>query len=553
MNLLPQMKMKNIFSTCLMLPLLACSMSINAYAQSMSQKVDIDQVTVFLRGAELFNSSSFQLPEGESEVVFSNVAGNMNEQSLSISADNGVMVLSRTVRHDYLVEEVYSPRAKELQDELDAAEVKRQLLQVQQSVANEQLILLQKNSQLVQGDGVMAVDELEKMFNFVGRTMSAILEEQNRLNHELTELNKDIAKLSQQLNEEQNKGYQPGGQVIVKFYAPKAVTTNVRMSYVVNNAGWVPAYDLHVPKMNEPVQLTYKANVFQNTGIQWEKVNLTLSTGNPSQGIQAPTLSPWHLSAYDPQVLTTVAAYETKDMLIVADKAMKPMGSSGGSTTRYVANNTLDGYVSTNASGINTTFDIAIPYTVPSDGKGHMVLVQNAQVPAEYEYMVIPKLDPDTFLQARITDWKSLNILPGQTNVYYENSFIGQGYVSVNQVKDGLTFSLGRDKRIIVERIEDKNNTGSAGMFGGSTEKSFAYTIKLHNTRSDAVKLVVLDQIPVSQDEKITLENLKLASGVHNKNTGEVKWTIDLKSDEKKDITYSYTVKYPKEMTVNGL
>ena len=218
-----------------------------------------------------------------------------------------------------------------------------------------------------------------------------------------------------------------------------------------------------------------------------------------------------------------------------------------------IQTNALDGYVTTNAQGVNTSFDIAIPYTVPTDGKGHMILIQSAQVPASYQYVATPKLDQDVFLQARLTDWQNLNLLPGTTNVYFENSFIGQGRIDLNNIKEGLDVSLGRDKRIIVERVEDQNNRGTAGLFGGSAQRTFAYTFNIRNTRGEAVQLVIKDQLPVSRDSEVTLNDLKLAGGVHDDKTGEVKWTLSLKAGEQRNITYSYVVRYPKDANITGL
>ncbi|RUS67494.1 hypothetical protein CUZ56_01441 [Saezia sanguinis] len=517
------------------------------------QPVKLTHVTVFLRGAELFSSDKLTLPAGESEVVFSNVAGRINEQSLSISASNGVMVLSSGVRNDFLQDETLSPQAQRIQDELDAARLEREGLQVQINVIKEQLAVLKANRRLVQDGGSVSVDELNRMLDFVAARVSAALKAQADIQLEMHKLDERIGKLEQQLEEERSKGYQPGGRIVVKFYAPQATTTDLKMSYVVSDAGWVPTYDLHVEKVGAPVHLTYKARVFQNTGIDWTKVNLTLSTGNPSQGVQAPHLYPWFVAVDHPVALAQQDMARVAESVMYEEKAVPMAAMAPAAPRRAVQSNTLDGYVSTNAQGINTSFDISIPYTVPSDGKGHVIMVQSADMAADYRYVTVPKLDSDVFLQARITDWQNLNLLPGATSVYFENSFIGQGRIDLNNIKDGLDVSLGRDKRVIIDRVEDKNNRGTAGLFGGSAQRTFAYTVNVRNTRAEAIKLVIKEQLPVSQDSEVTLNDLKLAGGVHDDKTGEVTWTLDLKAGEQRSITYSFAVRYPKDAQIIGL
>lgn len=520
------------------------------------QAVNLTDVTVFLRGAELFSSGSFAIPAGESELVLSNVAGRLNEQSLSISADNGVMVLSSGVRNDYLQEREVSPQAQKIQDELDAARLEREGLQIQINVINEQLAVLQANRRLAQDGASVSVEELNRMMDFVAERVSAALKTQAQVLLDMQKLDERIAKLEQQLQEEQNKDFQPGGRIVVKLYSAQATTTQLRMSYVVSDAGWVPTYDLLVPEVNAPIHMTYKARVFQNTGINWDKVNLTLSTGNPSQGVQAPHMAPWYVNVDRPELYGVAASSSVspidEEKSVMADMVTAaPM--TRASRRAPVRSNTLDGYVTTNAQGINTSFEIAIPYSVPSDGKGHMIMVQSAELQADYRYVVTPKLDPDAFLQARVSDWQSLNLLPGATNVYFENSFVGQGQISLDQIKDGMDISLGRDKRVIVQRIEDQNNRETTGFFGGSAQRTFAYTLRVNNTRSDAVKLVIVDQIPVSQDSDITLSDLKLAGAQHDDKTGELKWTLDVKPAEQHNITYSFALRYPKDARIMGL
>lgn len=553
------LKLSKLLVSFAVAPLVMGVMSISAYAQSMTQKVNLDNVTVFLRGAELFSSGSVRLPAGESEVVFTNVAGRLNEQSLSIAASNGAMVLSTTLRNDYLVDEALSPRAQELKDELEAAQRQREGMQIQLSVIAEQIEVLQANRTLVQGNGSVNAAEIARMLDLIATRMTSALKEQARINVDIKRLDENIQKLMQQLEEERNRGYQPGGQVVVRFYSPQAITSQIQMSYVVNDAGWVPAYDLNVTQVGEPIKFTYKANVFQNTGIDWTNVKLTLSTGNPSQGVQMPHLYPWQLSIYDSSADLSGSMGGADERMYSADMAVlevaapAPTMTTARQSASRVQSNTLEGYVTTNAQGVNTTFNIGIPYTVPSDGKGHMIFIQNTSVPATYQYVVTPKLDSDVFLQARVTDWKGMNLLPGQTNVYFENSFLGHGRIDLTQIEHGLELSLGRDRQIIVERVEDENNRGTAGLFGSNMQRTFAYTIRINNTRKDGIKLVVREQLPVIRDERITLQDLKLAGAEYDKTTGEIRWELDLKAGEQRNITYSFAVRYPKDVEIQGL
>lgn len=507
--------------------------------------LDLTHATVFLRGAELFSSKTLTLPAGEHELLLTNVAGRIDPQSLSIAVDNGVKVLSSGVRENYLQEEALSPQAQRVRDELEKTRSEREGLQIQLNVIEEQLNVLQANRQLAQKDGQVTAAQVATMLDLVSSRMSAALQRRARITPETAKLDERIKRLEQQLAEEKGKGLQPGGQVLVRLYAPMATTAQMRMSYVVEDAGWVPAYDLDVAEIGKPVSVTYKADIFQNTGIDWNRVNLTLSTNNPSRGAQAPVLRP--------RYLTTADNSAVRGRMEVDMRMEGPSMTVAQAPAERVRGNTLEGYVTTNAQGIDTRYQIAIPYTVPSDGKGHMVLIENSQVPATYQYVVMPALDREAFLQARLGGWQNLNLLPGKTNVYFQNSFVGQGAITLSDIKDGLDLSLGRDKRIIVNRVRDQNDRSSSGVFGGNQQRTFAYTIHVRNTLSKPITLVVKEQLPVSQDSRITLAGLSLAGGKHNDKTGELAWPLELQGGGKHDLTYSYTVRYPKDVTVYGL
>src|SRR5690606_25436818 len=138
-----------------------------------------------------------------------------------------------------------------------------------------------------------------------------------------------------------------------------------------------------------------------------------------------------------------------------------------------------------------------LPYTIPSDGKQHNVAVKTAQLNATYRYYTVPKLDRDAFLQARITGWEDLNLLPASTNIFYEGTYVGQGYIDVRNVKDTMNLSLGRDKKIVVRRERDKE-LRTVKTIGSNVKETYVYKISVRNTRNKAIDVVVMDQVPIS-------------------------------------------------------
>lgn len=512
-----------------------------------NQKLSLENATVFISGAELSSTARINLVKGENEFLFSNVAGNINIQSITVGATNGVVVESVTFQNNYISDDNLSPRVKEIKDSIELMTQRRQPVSNKIAALDEQIAVLQANRKVGGDNTGLSVAELTKMLDLVGNKMEACLNQKNKEQDNLKKIDERIAVLNKQLAEEQKRNYQPGGQLLVKFYAKESTGSNIAISYVVPNAGWTPVYDVMAQDAHSPVNIYYKANIYQNSGVKWNNVHLTLSTGNPQEGMQAPVLSPWYLSFYNPQpylyknqvMAAPRAAYSRSEEL--ADKSV-----AAGSPV------TMDEYVTVDNAGINTSFDIELPYTIPSDGQQHLVAVKKYEAPATYEYFSAPKADADAFLVAKITNWQDLNLLPGQTNIFYEGTYIGQGYIDTRNTQDTISLSLGRDKKIIVKRERDKK-LRSVKTIGTNVRETFAYTITVRNTRKDAATIVVQDQLPVSNDKDIVLEDTDTGGSEYSETTGMMKWPVTLKPNETKTLHFGFTLKYPKGKTISNL
>lgn len=524
-----------------------CLYSLTGIAQT-KQRADIESATVFLNGAELFSKAKVNLPAGESEVLFTNIAGNVNQQSLNIGAGSGVVVQSATFQNNFLREEDLSPRAKEIKDSIEHLEKGRSGTANDLEAVNEQVAVIRQNRQVNGANTGLSTTELVKMLDLVKARLANLLDESAALNVTLKRTDERLAKLRQQLQEEQQRGFQPGGQLLVKFYSTKATASSITISYVVPNAGWTPSYDLRVDELGGPVKLYYKAHVYQNSGVAWDKVKLSLSTGNPNEGAEAPVLNPWYLQFYMP----TPIEYRNKSVLSEEIEEMPTRNTLSMAPTSVGAyqETTMDQYVQTDNSGINTVFDIDLPYTIPSDGQQHNVAIKSAELPATYRYYAVPKLDRDAFLQAQITGWEDLDLLPAQTNIFYEGTYVGQGYIDVRNVKDTMNLSLGRDKKIVVRRERDKE-LRSVKTIGTNVREAFVYKISVRNTRNKPVDIVVMDQIPISNDKDIEVSDRDYKGGDYNETTGAVTWKLQLKPNETRELVLGYSVKYPKGKQVN--
>ena len=551
-------------------------------------QLKIEEAVVFLSSAELTSTAQVNLAKGENELLFTNVASNINKQSINVGASNGVVVEGASFLNNYLGEEVVPARVKEIKDSINQIAAAKGLSADKLTVLAEQIAVLNSNRKVSGERTGLNTAELTKMLDLLDARLEGYLNRKGRQEELLRKANEQLDKLNSQLYEEQKKGLHPIGQILVKFYAPEAIATKVMIDYVAAQAGWTPAYDIMADAVNMPIKLAYKANIFQSTGVDWNKVKLSLSTGNPNEGVNAPVLPAWYLAFYRPPValnqnrvlsnaeIATIPTSQVTDVVSTTYGVYQSqrgadvsLGGGRSTGTRYIIDGvqvqgstgvdmaqgntaSIDNYVTVDNAGVNTTFDIDLPYTIPCDGKEHMVAVKKYELPATYRYYAAPKLDQDAFLQAQITNWEDLNLLPGQTNIFYEGTYVGQGMLDAHNVKDTMAISLGRDKKIMVKRERDTKRTSSKSI-GYNVRETFAYSITVRNTRKESVNLTILDQMPVSNDKSIVLEDMDYGDSDSNEKTGIMKWYVAIGPNETKKLGFGFTVKYPKGKVVANL
>lgn len=207
-------------------------------------------------------------------------------------------------------------------------------------------------------------------------------------------------------------------------------------------------------------------------------------------------------------------------------------------TTDYISN-TL------NTEVANLEYVIEIPYSIPSDGQDYTLRIKESGVPVEYMHHAIPKLGNDVFLTAELTDWSALNLLSGKSGIYYQGTYVGETYIDAEESSDTLRISLGRDKSVTISREGDKEKFDKK-TFGNNIREVSGWKITVRNNKNTAVRLIVEDQYPVSELKSIQVEQLGAPDAKVDNTSGLITWKFELQPGEKKELTFSYSVKYPK-------
>lgn len=508
----------------------------------------IDEVTVFLNKAQVTREVKTRLEAGKTNLILTGLTAQLDPQSIQVVGKGSFIILGINHQQNFLNELNMPKSLKSLKDSIDLLQKQVLLEQSQKEILNKEEQMLLSNQKIGGNSQNLTVTELKAMADFYRSRLGDIVTTRMKQDEKIKRMNERITKLNRQFNEQNELLRRNTSELVISVSAETATSADLRVSYVVANAGWNAIYDIRAINTKSPLRLSYKANVFQGTGEEWKNVKLKLSTANPSQGGLKPELYSWYLDFYNP------IAYQMRKERTAQPAAMMRAAEDKAELSEMVVEDAqgVSEYVSTIQTSLNTEFNISLPYSVSSSAKPTVVDIRNYEMKADYSYSVVPKLDADAFLIAKATGWEEYSLLPGEANIFFEGTFVGNSFIDPNNVKDTLALSLGRDKRIVVKREKLKDLT-SRSVMGNLRKENYTWEISVRNTKSEAIRISIEDQVPVSQNAQIEVTVIDAGGSNYNKQSGKLIWNLEVKPSETRKLIYKYEVKYPKDKQITGL
>jgi uncharacterized protein (TIGR02231 family) len=541
-------------------------------------KSNITEVTVYAQGAQIKRKASYSIKPGISKIIIDGVSPNIDPNSLQVIASGSNVVI---------IDSKYSlfypkPQEKKLEGlplkirkEIDylndsIKEINYQIQQIQ-----DEIDVYTATKNIIQTNGAMrgqgkvndSIQLLKQAVEYYTLKMTEITKKLTVLNKQRAEKNEIKTGMTERLNILLN--YQndadlnpdpegPSHRITVTLSSKEAATGKMIFTYLVSQAGWSPLYDMKADVAKGNINMNYKAQVYQNSGEDWDDIQLNISTNNPYQNKTLPTMHPWYIDYNNYQLQEKDKNERKKSLDINRNMNYSPAPTSRNEEVLYDAIHTNNDGVAYNAMTsanfttvidhmISAEFQIDLPYTIKSNNEQHMVLIKNLNIPASYRYYSIPKLDQQAYLIAELTNLADLQLVPAPANIFFDGTYIGETYLNPSQLDDTINFSLGKDPNIIVRRSLMKNECKEK-IVGSMKERTMSYNIEMRNLKSTDIDIIILDQIPITTNPEIEIEALEMDKGKLNEKTGKIEWTIHLKPKENKNINFKYRVKHNKDM-----
>jgi len=586
----------------------------------------IKEVTLFLSGAQVFETATGPLPAGESVLLVKGLSPYLDEKSIQLKGQGNFIIQAVNKRLDFLHKKEIGEKAEALEIAIEEIEKRQSILRNRLQVLATKMSVLSANKSIGSSQAGTSMIALKATLDFFDSEHTKIINEELKINTQIEANKVEIDGLRNQRFVLKQSDNRSTSEIRIRIKAPNAGQASFQLNYLVANAGWYPKYDLRVKSITEPLQLQYKAEIYQNTGADWKNVKLRLSNANPNQSGQAPSLEQWQLNfvglaaprnfklpllprSISGQVLDhkntplagvsvlvkgstlgTVTDLEGKYSLVLPKNESTLVFSFVGKQIeeRQVSNESIlnvtlidEGTIILNEVADATFYkrsldqlplatsnsseelltqlvynpttveiEVTEPYSIKSNGEKMLVDLKSYLIPASYRYTAIPKLDKDAFLLAEISDWSQYNLLEGESNLYFEEGFVGRSILNPAALQDTLQISMGRDRSIVMQR-EKVDQYSKKRSVGSNITESRGYEISLKNNKSQAVTLQVKDQIPVSVNSAIEVTRGELSGGTLDPLTGIVTWEIILPPGGQQKLSLRYEVKYPKSERIS--
>jgi len=282
--------------TTILLFLFICINSLLAQEKGVKVNSTIKEVTVYLNGARIKRNATVSLKPGKNELILNKLSTVIDESSIQIAGLKNANVLSINYEIDYLEKKATSEKVKALKSQKEDLIMKKNRIQNKLTGYDKELKIFEYNYRVNSDQTDMSLEKLKQVSTYHRERTNAILDKKYILQKQVNELTQKINNHIHEINKLQGVSKEEQGQIRIKLDTPSAISTTLIVSYNVSKSGWFPEYDLKSNSIKSDLNIVYKANVYQETGVNWKDVDITLSTGDPSLDNNKPNLESKYLN-----------------------------------------------------------------------------------------------------------------------------------------------------------------------------------------------------------------------------------------------------------------
>jgi uncharacterized protein (TIGR02231 family) len=354
------------------------------------------------------------------------------------------------------------------------------------------------------------MDRVAKQLEWVRTEKARILGVAREMNDRKEQLERELSAAKQQLAARGGES-RTERAALVNVAVPAGTNARIELTYLVDQAGWQPAYSIRAAGDRSGTTIEYDALIVQRTGEDWKDVKLSLSTAQPTRASSPPAVEPWFVDVYVPPVEAAPMAVTGRADAMADAAPGSPMppgappasGDPGNPAVRKQLE-AMSAGAAIQDNGVAVSFDLPRAVTVPNDAdKRQRTRIASLAPATAFGYVAAPIVTESVFLRGTLTNASEYQLLPGTAQVFMGGDFIGETQVPSVAPKGEFKVFFGPDRALRARREIVSKVTGASGLFGNSTATTWKYRIALDNGTGRDVKVELLDRRPVSRNDRI--------------------------------------------------
>ena len=519
-----------------------------ARAADVEAASTVDAVTVYPDGASVTRVITLDLPAGDNTLVAKDLPLGLDAASLRVEGEAATRLVIGAI-------DAKPPRAAppvtlpEIDKHIEALKDERVNLEDAVAAATARRKFAERFAEaspagLGEKGEARPIAEWRTAFAAVAEEVAAADAAIREAERKQRDIDREIARL------EQDRATKPPSKLEIRIdlAAAAPARATLKVTYAVRHARWVPLCDARLDTgatdRKPALELVRRAEILQTTGEDWSNVALSVSTVRTARGGNAPDLNSL-IVQYPPPAQPLAAAMDTA----------KPRSMPAPAALEVMAKRAEEQQTAAEVSAFQTAFRIPGRVSVATNEGAKSLRISTAIIAPELAVRAAPVLDPTAFLEASFTQNEDAPLLPGRISIYRDGMFVGAARMAAAGKDEAVRLGFGADDKVKIERAVVKRNEGLAGLIvttAKTNERAFKTTIR--NGHDFPIRIAIIDQLPVSENEDIQVEMLSQttppsATNLRDKR-GVLEWAFDAKPGEVRDIAFAWRVRWPKDKSV---
>lgn len=555
-----------------------------AFADVPTTTGTISKVTVYRGQALVTRTINVDLPPGASELIVENLPAQVIPESIYAQSPDTIKVLSVRYRERPVMEDTRE-EVKQLDSQIEDVKHKLKYAEAELTHFNQQWQMFEKLKDFTinaaQSDlnrGLLTFEPIQNLSMFIEEKGLEYYKHKLELEDQIAELKKQQEFLERKRNEITAGRSRKEREAVLFVNNEGSKKAAIELSYLVNGANWLQQYNLRANPKKSTVLIEYNAVVNQTSGEDWNGVNLSLSTAEPTMVAAAPTLTPM-LVALSPPIQMQQAAQQSE--ALVSEYRQYRESRKDLSKKGKAANEELNVLALRNQAivlnvggkefaelqqkmaeisrieGISVTYDLPGKLTLPSRSDQQLVSIAAITVKADFTLVATPLLTDYVYLQADVLNSSDTIFLPGQASMFRDGEFVGKSQLPQVTIGEKFTAGFGIDSQVqVAAELEDKQTR----IQGGNRIDTYNYRIAISNYKNIPIGLRLLDRLPYTDDASVKIELAKTEPQLSQdaeylrtaRKKGILRWDLNLAPntvDEKATIVrYNFTMEYDRNM-----